>query len=86
MNLTCHFGFAIDYRFVVGTDVVESATRLCKGIKDEFHRSTVFAGKLTFRHEKFYHKMLHNETAFAIQRHLHWDEITSVTLPIRLDL
>ncbi len=86
VDLARHLGFAADYRYAVGTDVVESATQLCKDIKNEFHRSTVFTGKLTFRHEKFYHKMLHNETAFAIQRQLHWDEITSVTLPIRLDL
>jgi amino acid transporter len=86
VDLARHLGFAADCRFAVGTDVVETATQLCKDIKAEFHRSTVFTGKLTFRHEKFYHKMLHNETAFAIQRQLHWDEITSVTLPIRLDL
>jgi K+ transporter len=86
VDLARHLGFAADYRSAVGTDVVESATQLCKDIKAEFHHSTVFTGKLTFRHEKFYHKMLHNETAFAIQRQLHWDEITSVTLPIRLDL
>ena len=86
VDLARHLGFAADYRSTVGTDVVETATALCKTIKAEFHRSTVFTGKLTFRHEKFYHKMLHNETAFAIQRQLHWDEITSVTLPIRLDL
>ncbi|HSQ34857.1 MAG TPA: APC family permease [Candidatus Binatia bacterium] len=86
VDLARHLGFAADSRYAVGTDVVETATQLCKDIKAEFQRSTVFTGKLTFRREKFYHKMLHNETAFAIQRQLHWDEITSVTLPIRLDL
>ncbi|MBN2345334.1 MAG: APC family permease [Candidatus Aminicenantes bacterium] len=86
VDLTRRLGFAADWRYAVGTDVVEAATQLCKDIKKEFPRSTVFTGKLAFRREKFYHKMLHNETAFAIQRQLHWDEITSVTLPIRLDL
>jgi amino acid transporter len=86
VDLARHLGFASEYRCAVGIDVVETATQLCKDIKKEFPRSTVFTGKLTFRHEKFYHKMLHNETAFAIQRQLHWDEIASVTLPIRLDL
>ena len=85
-DLARRLGFAADWRMTVGTDVVENATQLCKDIKKEFPRSTVFTGKLTFRHEKFYHKILHNETAFAVQRQLHWDEITSVTLPIRLDL
>ena len=86
VDLARRLGFAADSRMAVGTDVVESGTQLCKDIKREFPRSTVFTGKLTFRHEKFYHKMLHNETAFAIQRHLHWDEISSMTLPIRMDL
>jgi amino acid transporter len=86
VDLARQLGFAADYRYAVGTDVVEKATQLCKDIKKEFPRSTVFTGKLTFRHEKIYHKMLHNETAFAIQRQLHWDEIASVTLPIRLNL
>jgi amino acid transporter len=86
VDLARHLGFAADFRMAVGIDVVESATQLCKEIKKEFPRSTVFTGKLTFRREKFFHKILHNETAFAIQRQLHWDEIASVTLPIRMDL
>lgn len=77
-------GFAADYRMEVGTDVVESAMNLCKIIAAEYPRSTVFTGQITFRLEKFYHKMLHNETAFAIQRRLQWDGITTVILPIRM--
>ena len=77
-------GFAADYRMEVGTDVVESAMNLCKTIAAEYPRSTVFTGQITFRMEKFYHKMLHNETAFAIQRRLQWDGITTVILPIRM--
>ena len=77
-------GFAADYRVEVGTDVVESAMNLCKTIAAEYPRSTVFTGQITFRLEKFYHKMLHNETAFAIQRRLQWDGITTVILPIRM--
>ena len=68
----------------VATDVVEGAKNLCKEIAEEFPRSTVFTGQLTFRLEKFYHRMLHNETAFAIQRRLQWDGVTTVILPIRV--
>jgi K+ transporter len=77
-------GIAADYRMETGTDVVESAMNLCKAIAVEFPRSTVFTGQITFRLEKFYHRMLHNETAFAIQRRLQWDGITTVILPIRM--
>jgi hypothetical protein len=68
----------------VATDVVESAVALCKEAAEEFPRSSVFTGQLTFRLEKFYHRMLHNETAFAIQRRLQWEGLTTVILPIRV--
>ncbi len=77
-------GFAAEYRTALATDVVESAVELCKQVADEFPRSTVFTGQLTFRLEKFYHKLLHNETAFAIQRRLQWDGLTTVIMPIRV--
>jgi K+ transporter len=84
VDLARRLGFAADYRLAVGTDVVDSAVTECKKIAEEFPRSTVFTGQLTFRLEKFYHRMLHNETAFAIQRRLQWDGITTVILPIRV--
>jgi hypothetical protein len=73
-----------DHRFDVGTDVVESASLLCEKIAEEFPRSTFFTGQLVFHHVRFFHKLLHNETAFAIQRRLQWDGMTTVILPIRV--
>jgi amino acid transporter len=84
VDLARRLGFAADYRMAVGTDVVEGAMNICKEIAEEYPRSTVFTGQLTFRLEKFYHRMLHNETAFAIQRRLQWDGITTVILPVRV--
>jgi amino acid transporter len=84
VELARRLGIAADYRMAVATDVVENATELCRQIAEVFPRSTVFTGQLTFRLEKFYHKMLHNETAFAIQRRLQWDGLTTVILPIRV--
>ncbi len=77
-------GFAAEYRTALATDVVERAVELCKQTSEEFPRSTVFTGQITFRLEKFYHRLLHNETAFAIQRRLQWDGLTTVILPIRV--
>jgi len=77
-------GFAAEYRTALATDVVESAVELCKQTAEEFPRSTVFTGQITFRLEKFYHRLLHNETAFAIQRRLQWDGLTTVIMPIRV--
>jgi hypothetical protein len=86
VELARNLGFPAEYRIAVGTDVVETATALCKDVSREFDQSTVFSGQLTFSLEKFYHKFLHNETAFAIQRHLQWSGITNVILPIRIGI
>jgi amino acid transporter len=84
VDMAHKLGFAAEFRTVLATDVVESAVELCKQVAEEFPRSTVFTGQLTFRLEKFYHKLLHNETAFAIQRRLQWDGLTTVIMPIRV--
>jgi amino acid transporter len=84
VDLARRLGFAAGYRMETATDVVEGAVDLCQKLAEEYPRSTVFTGQLTFRLEKFYHKMLHNETAFAIQRRLQWDGLTTVILPIRV--
>jgi amino acid transporter len=85
VNLARKMGLAADYRMAVGTDVVESASELCEQASKEFPHSTVFAGQLTFMLEKFYHRFLHNETSFAIQRRLQWKGITTVILPMRIN-
>ena len=86
VDLAQQLGFAADYRMATGTDVVESATEECRKLALDFPQSTVFTGQLTFRMEKFYHRMLHNETAYAIQRRLQWNGITTVILPIKITI
>jgi hypothetical protein len=84
VQLARRLGFPAEYRMAVGTDVVDSATQLCREVSRTFPHSTVFSGQLSFRLEKLYHRLLHNEAAFAIQRRLQWSGITSVILPVRL--
>jgi amino acid transporter len=86
VNLARGLGLKAEYRMETGTDVVKSATEACINITKEYPKSVVFSGQLSFRIEKFYHKFLHNETAFAIQRVLHWNGVPNMILPIRMDL
>jgi hypothetical protein len=86
VDLARRLGIPADYRLDVGTDVVESAVLLCESVAEEFPRSTFFTGQLVFQHVHFFHKLLHNETAFAIQRRLQWDGMTTVILPIRVNI
>jgi hypothetical protein len=86
VNLARRLGLPADYRFDMGTDVVESATHLCESIVEEFPQSTVFTGQLIFPRVRLFQRLLHNETAYAIQRRLQWDGIPTVILPIRVNL
>jgi len=86
VQLVRSYGFPADYRMAIGTDVADTATQMCESLAKEFPRSTVFTGKLIFRQENPFQKILHNETAFAIQRRLQWNGITTVILPVRVDI
>jgi hypothetical protein len=71
-------------RYAVGTDAVEEAEKLCLEVAREFPRITFFAGKMIFQRERWYDRLLHNETALAIQKRLQWAGKTVVTLPVRV--
>jgi amino acid transporter len=70
-------------RLAVGTDTVDEAERLCHEVALEFPRTTFFAGKVIFQRESMLQRLLHNQTAEAIQRRLHWEGKTMVILPAR---
>ncbi len=86
VDLARRLGIPAEGRMAVGTDVVDAATDLCLETAARYPQSTVFAGQLTFRLEKPYHRFLHNETSFAIQRRLIWHGVNMMILPIRVDL
>jgi amino acid transporter len=81
---TRQLGFRADYRFAVGTEAVEHVVELCEKVQHEFSRSVFFLGQLVFENDKFYYRILHNETAFAIQRRLQFAGLQAVVLPIRV--
>lgn len=71
-------------RMAIGTEAVAGAEQLCGEVGREFPRVVYFAGKLMFRRQKWYHRLLHNETALLIEARLRWLGKTMVTLPIRV--
>ena len=85
VDLARTLGFAAGYRTATGTDVVETAVSLCQSIAKEFPNSTFYTGQIVFRHESPFQKVLHNETAFAIQRNLQFSGITTVILPVQAE-
>ncbi len=77
-------GYSAESRWRIGTDVVEEGVALCESVAIEFPNCTFFAGQIAFKREAWYHRLLHNQTAFSIQRHLIWQGRTMVVLPIRV--
>lgn len=68
----------------IGTEPVAAAEELCVKVAAQYPKATFFSGKLLFQREKWYQRILHNETAYAIQRRLQWRGLAVVVLPIRV--
>jgi len=68
----------------IGTDVVKEASEACVELAKKYPRAVFFAGEVVFDEPKWYDRILHNETAFAIQRRLRFAGVPIVILPIRL--
>jgi amino acid transporter len=77
-------GMPATARVGIGTEAVAEAEKLCVETAREFPHIVFFAGKMIFQREKWYHRLLHNETALAVETRLRWLGKTMVTLPIRV--
>jgi len=84
VTLARRLGLAADYRCVIGTDVVAEAAKLSLELSREFPNTTFFIGKVIFKTESWYHRLLHNETAFAIQKRLEWAGKNMVIVPAKI--
>ncbi len=77
-------GIPATYRYSIDTEAVEGAETLCLEVAREFPHIMFFAGKVIFGKEQWFHPLLHNETAYAIQRRLQWAGQMVVVVPIRV--
>ncbi|HEY0781854.1 MAG TPA: amino acid permease, partial [Thermoanaerobaculia bacterium] len=83
VELSRRLGFPADSVSQTGIEVVEEATELCEKTAKIYPKATIFTGKLVFKRERFFQRLLHNETATLIQRRLQWVGVPMVVLPIR---
>jgi hypothetical protein len=84
VELGQRMGYYSEYRFTLGTDLIEELEHICLDLQKEFRRSMVFAGQLVFQRETLFTRSLHHETAFATQRRLQFAGIQVIILPIRV--
>jgi len=68
----------------IGTDAVDELEEVCLTVSQNFPRATFFAGQLVFHKETWVDRLLHNQTAFSLQRRLQWAGFPMVILPCRV--
>jgi amino acid transporter len=84
VGLARRLGLSAEFRFNIGTDVIDEACKLAIDVVKEFPNTLFFSGKLIFEEPKWYHRLLHNETAYAIQHRLQFAGHPMVILPVRV--
>ncbi|HEX5105530.1 MAG TPA: hypothetical protein VFV87_17045, partial [Pirellulaceae bacterium] len=84
VELARRLGFPSRAYMAIGTDVVDELEQLCRTVHRDFPKAVVFAGQLVFQRETWYGALLHNQTAYSLQRRLQWDGVPMVILPTRV--
>ena len=77
-------GWNAALRMTTHTDLVEGLTRECLELAVEFPQSHFFAGKLLWKRESWYQRILHNNTAYQVERRLQWKGLSMTILPVRI--
>ncbi|MCR4414588.1 MAG: hypothetical protein NUV77_19395, partial [Thermoguttaceae bacterium] len=85
VELARRLGFPAASFMAIGTDAVDELEALCLKVAREYPRATVFAGQLVFRRDTWLHRLLHNQTAYSLQRRLHWAGLPMIILPTRVE-
>ena len=72
--------------YAVGTEVALEAEQLAANLMKRYPKGLVVAGQIIFEEDTAWNRLLHNETAFLIQRRLQHEGVPMVVLPVQLDL
>jgi amino acid transporter len=72
--------------FSTGIEVAVEAEKVAIEVIQKYPKALFVAGQLIFEEDTFVTRLLHNETAFMIQRRLQHAGLPMVVLPVRLNL
>jgi amino acid transporter len=79
-------GIPAEFMFATGIEVAVEAEKLGRELIAKYPQGLFVAGQLLFDEDSTFNRVLHNETAFLIQRRLQHAGIPMVVLPVRLTL
>ena len=84
VDLAQRLGYRAGHRMSVGVEAVAEAQQLCLETARELPRAVFYAGKLVFERERWFQRLLHNETAYQLQRRLQFAGLSAMVLPVRV--
>lgn len=58
--------------------------RLATEVQNDYPESVFFTSKLVFTNENWINRLLHNQTALALQRRLHLEGMQMFILPMKI--
>lgn len=67
-----------------GTDVINTVSNLTERISADFPHSVFFAAKLIFERENIFTQILHNQTAYMLQKKLHNKSQNLIIMPMKV--
>jgi amino acid transporter len=79
-------GFAAASAFAVGTEVAVEVEKIATDLTDRYPQALFVAGQLIFEEDTIWNRILHNETAFMVQKRLQRRGLPMIVVPVRLDL
>jgi amino acid transporter len=81
----CHNrGYGAEYYIDYSTDAVDKLTELCMQVMDKYPNAVFFSSKLIFDNENVLTAMLHNQTAYIMQRRLHALGRNMIIMPMKV--
>lgn len=79
-------GLPAESTFSTGIEVAVQAEKIATDLIQKYPKALFVAGQLIFEEETLFTRILHNETAFMIQRRLQHAGVPMIVLPVRLNL
>lgn len=81
----CHsHGWPAKSKIAFGIDSAEEIMKLAEEVRAEFPNTIFFTSKLVFPKENWFVRILHNQTALAMQNRLHLRGMQMVILPMKV--
>ncbi|KAF0243979.1 MAG: amino acid transporter-like [Planctomycetota bacterium] len=69
--------------YKIGPDAVELMMDMARKVKKDYPQAVFFSGKLVFPNENWMTRLLHNQTAYAVQREMQFEGMAMIVLPVR---